>query len=91
MSSSEEANRKSYKLLPFVNVLEKCTCSPFNPIALGTVLVILSAIGLNVTAQAYPDFAHSIGSRSGGGVVDNTLDYQSRGLNIDPPLLRSFG
>ena len=29
--------------------------------------------------------------RSGGGVVDNTLDYQSRGRKIDPPLLRSFG
>ena len=31
------------------------------------------------------------GLRSGGGVVDNTLDYQSRGRKIDPPLLRSFG
>ena len=30
-------------------------------------------------------------TRSGGGVVDNTLDYQSRGRKIDPPLLRSFG
>ena len=30
-------------------------------------------------------------SRSGGGVVDNTLDYQSRDRKIDPPLLRSFG
>ena len=30
-------------------------------------------------------------ARSGGGVVDNTLDYQSRGRKIDPPLLRSFG
>ena len=30
-------------------------------------------------------------NRSGGGVVDNTLDYQSRGRKIDPPLLRSFG
>ena len=29
--------------------------------------------------------------RSGGGVVDNTLDYQSRDRKIDPPLLRSFG
>ena len=29
--------------------------------------------------------------RSGGGVVDNTLDYQSRGRKMDPPLLRSFG
>ena len=29
--------------------------------------------------------------RSGGGVVDNTLNYQSRGRKIDPPLLRSFG
>ena len=29
--------------------------------------------------------------RSGGGVVDNTLDYQSMGRKIDPPLLRSFG
>ena len=28
---------------------------------------------------------------SGGGVVDNTLDYQFRGREIDPPLLRSFG
>ena len=26
-------------------------------------------------------------SRSGGGVVDNTLDHQSRDLKIDPPLL----
>ena len=32
-----------------------------------------------------------IRGRSGGGVVDNTLDYQSRGRKIDPPLLRSFG
>ena len=30
-------------------------------------------------------------NRSGGGVVDNTLDYQSMGRKIDPPLLRSFG
>ena len=30
-------------------------------------------------------------TRSGGGVVDNTLDYQSRGRKIDPLLLRSFG
>ena len=29
--------------------------------------------------------------RSGGGVVDNTLDYQSRDRKIDPSLLRSFG
>ena len=29
--------------------------------------------------------------RSGGCVVDNTLDYQSRGSKMDPPLLRSFG
>ena len=28
---------------------------------------------------------------SGGGVVDSTLDYQSRNHKIDPPLLRSFG
>ena len=28
---------------------------------------------------------------SGGSVVDNTLDYQSRDRNIDLPLLRSFG
>ena len=28
---------------------------------------------------------------SGDGVVDNTLDYQSRGRKIDPPLLQSFG
>ena len=33
----------------------------------------------------------TIVERSGGGVVDNTLDYQSRGRKIDPPLLRSFG
>ena len=29
--------------------------------------------------------------RRGGGVVDNTLDYQSRDRKIDPPLHRSFG
>ena len=29
--------------------------------------------------------------RSGSGVVDNTLDYQSRDRKIDPPLHRSFG
>ena len=29
--------------------------------------------------------------RSGGGVVDNTLDYQSRDRKLDPPLHRSFG
>ena len=27
---------------------------------------------------------------SGGGVVDNTPDYQSRDRKIDPPLLQSF-
>ena len=39
------------------------------------------------------EFKVRVGStfRSGGGVVDNTLDYQSRGRKIDPPLLRSFG
>ena len=42
---------------------------------------------------AHPSYfaAFSIPDRSGGGVVDNTLDYQSRGRKIDPPLLRSFG
>ena len=30
-------------------------------------------------------------TRSGDGVVDNTLDYQSRDRKIDPLLLRSFG
>ena len=29
--------------------------------------------------------------RSGGSVVDSTLDYQSRDGRIHPPLLRSFG
>ena len=29
--------------------------------------------------------------RSGGSVVDNKLDYQSRDRKIDPSLLRSFG
>ena len=29
--------------------------------------------------------------RSGGGVVDNTQDYQFRDRKIDPPLLWSFG
>ena len=29
--------------------------------------------------------------RSGGLVVDNTLDYQSKDRKIDPPLPRSFG
>ena len=28
---------------------------------------------------------------SRSGVVDNTLDYQSRDRKIDPPLFRSFG
>ena len=28
-------------------------------------------------------------NRSGGSAVRNTLDYQSRGRKIDPPLLRS--
>ena len=31
------------------------------------------------------------GVLSGGGVVDNTIDYQSRDCKTDPPLLRSFG
>ena len=31
------------------------------------------------------------GHSSGGGVVGNTLDYQSRNRKIDPQLLRSFG
>ena len=26
---------------------------------------------------------------SGGSIVDNTLDYRSRDLKLDPPLLRS--
>ena len=42
-----------------------------------------------------PYFAENLGRhscrRSGGGVVDNTLDYQSRDRKIDLPLLRSFG
>ena len=29
-------------------------------------------------------------NRSGGGAVDNILDYHSRDHQIDPPLLRSF-
>ena len=29
--------------------------------------------------------------RSGSGIVDNTLGYQSTDRKIDPPLLRSFG
>ena len=36
-------------------------------------------------------FLHFYLTRSGDGVVDNTLDYQYRGRKIDPPLLRSFG
>ena len=36
------------------------------------------------------DWSSSV-QRSGGGVVDNTLDYQSRDRMIDPPLLWSFG
>ena len=34
---------------------------------------------------------HLIYEGSGGGVVDNTLDYQSRDCKIDPLLLPSFG
>ena len=34
---------------------------------------------------------NSLITRSGGNVVDNTLDYQSRDREIDPPLRRSFG
>ena len=30
-------------------------------------------------------------SRSGGSVVDNRQDYQSKDRKIDPPLLQSFG
>ena len=30
-------------------------------------------------------------NRSGGSVVDHTIDYQSRDSKIDPLLLRSFG
>ena len=33
----------------------------------------------------------TLGGRSGGGVVDNMLDYESRDHKIDPQLLRSFG
>ena len=32
-----------------------------------------------------------ISDGSGGGVVNNTLDYQSRDRKMDPLLLRSFG
>ena len=41
----------------------------------------------------HPDMTLDVyhGRRRGGGVVDNTLDYQSRDPKIDPPLLRSFG
>ena len=37
------------------------------------------------------DALYLLKSRSGGGVVDNTLHYQSRDRKIDPPLLWSFG
>ena len=36
------------------------------------------------------NFFSTVG-RTGGSVVDNTLDYQSMDRKIDPPLLRSFG
>ena len=52
------------------------TVSQYSPFTLETLLFGNNTLPLN---------------RSGGGVVDNTLDYQSRGRKIDPPLLRSFG
>ena len=46
---------------------------------------------LNVFTEWKMSLINNQNERSGGGVVDNTLDYQSRGRKIDPPLLRSFG
>ena len=52
-----------------------------------------STVRLKLNVQPNNRFImeYSMSKRSGGGVVDNTLDYQSRGRKIDPPLLRSFG
>ena len=44
---------------------------------------------LDIFTLVYP--FSPLSPRSGGGVVDNTLDYQSRGRKIDPPLFRTFG
>ena len=37
------------------------------------------------------EFHHQRIARSCGSLVDNALNYQSRGSEIEPPLLWSFG
>ena len=51
-------------------------------------------IGISLQHLAlFPPNWHSytFGTRSGGGIADNTLDYKSRDRKMDPQLLRSFG
>ena len=54
-------------------------------------IVDLLYLSLSLSLYIYIYIYTHTHNRSGGGVVDNTLDYQSRGRKIDPPLLRSFG
>ena len=57
--------------------------------------IVTCEVGMILECLLYVALCHygivQLEFRSGGGVVDNTLDYQSRGREIDPPLLRSFG
>ena len=51
----------------------------------------LMTFQLSGVSQALIGLLYICSFRSGGGLVDNTLDYQSRDRKIDPPLLQSFG
>ena len=67
--------------LPLKNLLIYVILTLYNHIFGPEAYMIYGTITENYTTETW----------SGGGVVDNTLDYQSRGRKIDPPLLRSFG
>ena len=84
--------KKHVLYIRLISVLCKCQChSPSrtasygkNEIRVGSTRKVACG-SLKITASLLREY------RSGGGVVDNTLDYQSRGRKIDPPFLRSFG
>ena len=52
---------------------------------------VRSYIFVEMQLVSIPFSFDSFHTGSGGDVVDNTLDYQSRDREIDPLLLRSFG
>ena len=66
--------------------LPRC-CSTFH--LLGFVIFNLISIRRRFLTKQALYFSTEL--RSSGSVVNNTLDYQSRDREIDPPLLLSFG